>query len=203
MDRAFVPPAPVRRTTGGPVLQDDVTDAIRAAFFEELAATGYGKLSIDAVARRAGSGKAAIYRRWPSKQAMTIALVSSTAVTTITAADTGSLRGDIRRFLTDAHAALQHPLARTIVPDLLAEATRNTELAEALQATIRTPRRASAARMLRRAIKRGELPEGTDIEIGLDFLAGPLYWRQAVTTLPVADAYLERVTDKIIAALKA
>jgi AcrR family transcriptional regulator len=60
-------PAPVRRTTGGPVLQDDVTDAIRAAFFEELAATGYGKLSIDAIARRAGSGKTAIYRRWPSK----------------------------------------------------------------------------------------------------------------------------------------
>jgi AcrR family transcriptional regulator len=203
MDHPAAPTAPARRTAGGPVLQDDVTDAITAAFFEELASAGYGKLSMDAIARRAGTGKAAIYRRWPSKQAMTVALVSDVAVTTIPAADTGSLRGDIRHFLTEAHAALRHPLARTIVPDLLAEATRNTELAEALQATIRTPRRASAARLLQRAIDRGELPDDADIELGLDFLAGPLYWRQVVIRLPSADTYLDRLTDKIIAALNA
>ena len=108
-------------------MQDDVTDAITNAFFEELDSAGYVKLSVDAIARRAGVGKAAIYRRWPSKQAMTVALVSGVAVTSISTPDTGSLRGDIRRFLADAHTALQHPLARTIVPDLLAEATRNTE----------------------------------------------------------------------------
>lgn len=195
--------APARRTTGGPVLQDDVTDAITAAFFEELASSGYGKLSIDAIARRAGTGKAAIYRRWPSKQAMTVALVSGVAVTAIPVPDTGSLRGDIHGFLLEAHAAMGHPLARTILPDLLAEATRTTAFAEALQVTIRGPRRASAARLLQRAIDRGELPQDTDIELGLDFLAGPLYWRQIVVRLPFADNYLECVTDKIIAALSA
>src|SRR5258707_518226 len=59
-----VPPG---RMSGGPVLQTEVTDAITNAFFEELAEVGYGRLSIDAVARRAGVGKAAIYRRWKSK----------------------------------------------------------------------------------------------------------------------------------------
>ena len=49
------PPAPPRRTSGGPVLQDDVTADIRTAFFEELARVGYGRLSIDAVAKRAGA----------------------------------------------------------------------------------------------------------------------------------------------------
>jgi AcrR family transcriptional regulator len=195
--------APARRTTGGPVLQDDVTDAITAAFFEELASAGYGKLSMDAIARRAGTGKAAIYRRWPSKQAMTVALVSNVAVTAIPAADTGTLRGDIRHFLLEALTALQHPLARTIVPDLLAEATRNTELAKALRASIQAPRRASAARLLQRAIDRGELPADTDIELGLDFLAGPLYWRQVVVRLPLAETYLDRLTDKVIGALHA
>jgi AcrR family transcriptional regulator len=194
---------PARRTTGGPVLQDDVTDAITTAFFEELASVGYGKLSIDAIARRAGTGKAAIYRRWPSKQAMTVGLVSGVAVTAIPVPDTGSLRGDIHGFLVEAYAAMRHPLARTIVPDLLAEATRTSELAEALQTTIRGPRRASAARLLQRAIERGELPRDTDIELGLDFLAGPLYWRQVVVRLPIADISLDRLTDKIIAALNA
>jgi len=68
-----------RRTSVGPVLQSEVTDAIQAAFFEELAAVGYGRLSIDAVARRAGVGKAAIYRRWRSKLDITVALTSTVA----------------------------------------------------------------------------------------------------------------------------
>ena len=69
-----------RRTSGGPVLQDDVTDAIEAAFFQGLAEVGFGRLSIDAIAKRAGVGKAAIYRRWRSKLDMTIALVPKVAV---------------------------------------------------------------------------------------------------------------------------
>jgi AcrR family transcriptional regulator len=200
MDTSAAPPA--RRATGRPVLRDDVTEAITAAFFEELASAGYGKLSIDAIARRAGTGKAAIYRRWPSKEAMTVALVCDIAITAIPLADTGSLRGDIRHFLAEAQTALRHPLARTIVPDLLAEATRGTELAKVLQSDIRTPRRANAARLLRRAIDCGELPADTDIELGLDFLAGPLYWR-LVLGLPATDTYLDRLTDKIIGALHA
>lgn len=195
--------APVRRTSGGPVLQDDVTDAIAAAFFEELAQVGYGKLSIDAVARRAGVGKAAIYRRWPAKQAMAVALVSDVAVAAIDIPDTGTLRGDIRQFLTNADAALHHPLASTIVPDLLAEATRNPELADALLATIREPRRSKSAQLLQRAVDRGELPDNTDLELALDFLAGPLYWRRAVVRTPADDTYLDRLTDKIIGAITA
>jgi AcrR family transcriptional regulator len=121
-----------RRTSAGPVLQSEVTDAIQTAFFEELAEVGYGRLSIDAVAKRAGVGKAAIYRRWRSKLDMTVALTSEVAVAAIDVPDTGSLRGDIRQYLDNACEAIAHPLARHIIPDLLAEATRNPALADAL-----------------------------------------------------------------------
>ena len=57
-------PAENRRTpAGAAVLRDDITAAIRGAVVAELAAVGYGRLSIEAVARRAGVGKTAIYRR--------------------------------------------------------------------------------------------------------------------------------------------
>jgi AcrR family transcriptional regulator len=194
---------PARRTSGGPVLQDDVTDAIAAAFFEELAQVGYGRLSVDAVARRAGVGKAAIYRRWPTKQAMAVALVSEVAVAAVDIPNTGTLRGDVRGFLANADTAMRHPRAGRIVPDLFAEATRNPELADALLAGIRDPRRTKAAQLLRRAVDRGELPEGTDLELGMDFLAGPLYWRLAVIRTPVAEDYLDRLTDRILGALTA
>jgi len=117
--------------------------------------------------------------------------------------DTGTLHGDVRQFLVNACAALQHPLASRIVPDLLAEATRNTELAESLLGAIRNPRRTKAGRMLQRAIDRGELASDIDLEIGLDLLAGPLYWRLVVLRSPADDEYFDRLTDKIICALKA
>ena len=97
-------PVPSVEPAGGPVLQDAVTNALTTAFFEELAETGYGRLSMEAVARRAGAGKAALYRRWPSKQAMTAALVSQAATEAPEVADTGSLRGDVRAFLTGSPA---------------------------------------------------------------------------------------------------
>lgn len=198
------PTAPTpRRTSGGPVLQDAVTQAIMTAFFEELAAVGYGKLSLDAVAKRAGAGKAAIYRRWPGKQAMLVALVSDVAVAAIDIPDTGTLAGDIRQFLVNACTALEHPLVSAIVPDLFAEANRTPELAEALLGSIRSPRRAKAALLLHRAIDRGELRPDLDLEMGLDQLAGPLYWRMVVIRTPTEDDYFDRLTKQIIGALKA
>jgi len=190
-----------RRTSAGPVLQSEVTDVIQTAFFEELAEVGYGRLSIDAVAKRAGVGKAAIYRRWRSKLDMTVALTSEVAVAAIDVPDTGSLRGDIRQYLDNACEAIAHPLARHIIPDLLAEATRNPALADALVPTLRTPRRAKAAVLFQRAVKRGELAADSDLEMCMDFLAGPLYWRLAVVHTQTGEDYLDRLTDRILAAL--
>src|SRR5258705_5729653 len=101
-----VPPG---RMSGGPVLQTEVTDAITNAFFEELAEVGYVRLSIDAVARRAAVGKAAIYRRWRSKLDITVALTSDVAVAAIDVSDTCNLRDDIREYLTSIPPVPVHP----------------------------------------------------------------------------------------------
>ncbi|MER7765598.1 TetR-like C-terminal domain-containing protein [Kitasatospora sp. NPDC096140] len=205
-DPAAAPAAPAgpgRRAPGGPVLQDSVTRAIADAFFEELAAVGYARLSLENVARRAGAGKAAIYRRWSSKLDMTLALVRAVAVDDSEIKDTGTLRGDVLAFLTDNARALRHPLPSRIIPDLLAEAGRNPELAQVLLTAVRDTRRGNASRLLERAVERGELPPGTDLELALDLLAGPLYWRLAVVHTPTAPDYLERLTDKLLAAFAA
>lgn len=197
-----MPPSPRRRTSGGPVLQDEVTAAIEEAYFAELAEAGYGRLSIDAVAKRAGVGKAAVYRRWRSKLDMTVALVSKKAVAAIDVPDTGTLRGDVLQYLRDARDTLSHPMVRRIGPDLLAEAIRNPELAAILGDNVREPRRAKAAELFTRAIERGQLAPGTDTDLAMDLLAGPLYWRLAVVQLSADDDYCERLTERIVAALR-
>ncbi|NEE30970.1 helix-turn-helix transcriptional regulator, partial [Streptomyces sp. SID7982] len=68
-----------RAPAGAAVLREDVTDAIRAAVFEELAAVGFARMSIEGIARRAGVGKTAVYRRWKSKLALVLDLVAAVA----------------------------------------------------------------------------------------------------------------------------
>ena len=187
-----------RRTSGGPVLLDDVTAAIESAFFEELAAVGYGRLSVDAVAKRAGVGKAAIYRRWKSKQDLAADLVTKVAVAAIDVPDTGTLRGDIRSYLENARAALTHRLARTIIPDLLAEVARDPDYGATMAPRIREPRRLRAAQLFERARGRGEIADDADIDVALDMIGGALYWRQSVMQVNADDNYLDRLTEAIM-----
>ncbi|AMD55628.1 TetR/AcrR family transcriptional regulator [Mycolicibacterium fortuitum] len=187
-----------RRTSGGPVLLDDVTAAIETAFFEELAAVGYGRLSVDAVAKRACVGKAAIYRRWKSKQDLAVDLVTKVAVAAIDIPDTGTLRGDIRAYLQNGREALTHRLARTIIPDLLAEAARDPDYSATIAGQIREPRRLKAAQLFDRARQRGEIADDADIDVALDTIGGALYWRQSVMQIDADDDYLDRLTDAIL-----
>src|SRR4029450_9476488 len=68
-----------RAPAGAAVLRGDITVAIRNAVMQELAEVGYGRLSIEAVARRAGVGKTAIYRRWRNKLEMVLETISAVA----------------------------------------------------------------------------------------------------------------------------
>lgn len=187
-----------RAPAGAAVQREDVTEAIRAAVFAELAGVGYGRMSIEAVARRAGVGKTAVYRRWRSKLHMVIDLVSAIATNVTLAPDTGSLRGDVRDVLDAATQALKHPLASQIVPDLLAEAARNPEIAETLESALRHAQQSTSTAMIGNAIARGELPEGTDADLAFDMVIGPLYWRMAVTRAALPPGYLDRLTDAVV-----
>jgi len=191
---------PSRTPAGAAVLQADVTEAIRQAFFTELAQCGYGRLSIEAVARRAAVGKPAIYRRWRSKQDMAVALISEVAWAHLDMPDTGSLEGDVIAFLRAEYAVLTDPLAKAIIPDLLSEANRNEDLAATLLRTVRDPRRARATAIIRRAIERGEVADTLNTDLALDVLAGPLYWRLSVVHQPVGDAELVQLAEMIMGA---
>jgi AcrR family transcriptional regulator len=193
-------PQRTRVPAGAAVLQADVTEAIRQAFFAELAQCGYGRLSIEAVARRASVGKPAIYRRWRSKQDMAVALISEVAWAHLDMPDTGSLEGDVIAFLRAEYAVLTDPLAKSIIPDLLGEANRNPALEAALLRAVRDPRRTRAAAIIRRAIERAEVADTLNPDLALDVLAGPLYWRLAVVRQPISDDELVELAEMVIGA---
>ncbi|WP_410594257.1 TetR/AcrR family transcriptional regulator [Amycolatopsis sp. lyj-23] len=193
-----------RPASGGAVLRPQVTDAITEAAFAELADTGYARTSMDAVARRAGVGKAALYRRWRSKQAMLAELIRAKVAGALPPTpDTGALRTDLRELFATFRGQLANPLITRIGAGLLAEAEHDANLAEVLRTGVAEPRRAAARAILQNAVDRGELPAGLDLELGTDLLIAPLAFRMLVTRGPSGDEYLEALTRAVEAALTA
>ncbi|WP_121747270.1 TetR/AcrR family transcriptional regulator [Streptomyces sp. E2N166] len=198
-------PRPRRRApAGAAVLREDVTEAIRAAVFEELAAVGYARMSIEGIARRAGVGKTAVYRRWRSKLHLVLDIVSALAVQGLPAPDTGSLEGDLRLLYEVTSRALRHPVASQIIPDLQAEAARNPDIAEVMRKTLREGQDGVASRILAAATERGELGPAVDTDLALDLISGPLYWRSVVIRSPKPPkGYLAALARATAAGLRA
>ena len=193
-----------RRTpSGAAVLRPEMTAAITEAVLDELAEQGFSRLSMEAVAKRAGVGKSALYRRWSSKQDMALAVIAEFSVARATFPDTGSLHGDLRASLDALMDWLTHPRFSRILPDLVAEMVRNPELAALVDSMTGGPRREQAARIFQRAIERGELHPDVDTELALDLIAGPVYWRLVVRAVDVSPDYLDALTAMMCRALSA
>ncbi|MFB7939469.1 TetR/AcrR family transcriptional regulator [Streptomyces sp. NPDC056049] len=195
-------PTPRRAPAGAAVLREDVTEAIRAAVFEELAAVGFARMSIEGIARRAGVGKTAVYRRWKSKLALVMDLVGAVAAQGMPAPATGSLEGDVRALLTVASHALRHPIASQVIPELLVEAARQPEIAEPVRTALLDGQEGVVAQIVREAVARGELPEGTDPARALDLVVGPLYWRLVVVRTDLPEGYVTDLARAAVAGLR-
>ncbi|GHD89266.1 TetR family transcriptional regulator [Streptomyces naganishii JCM 4654] len=181
-----------------------MTEAIRAAVFEELAAVGYARMSIEGIARRAGVGKTAVYRRWRSKLHLVLDIVSALAVQGLPAPDTGRLETDLRLLYEVTSRALRHPVASQIIPDLQAEAARNPEIAEAMQKALRDGQESVASSILAAAVGRGEIRADLDRDLALDLISGPLYWRAVVIRSPkLPKGYLGALSRATAEAIKA
>jgi AcrR family transcriptional regulator len=150
-----------------------VDAAILDATLRELADTGYARLSIDAVARRAGVSRPAIYRRWPSKAQ----LVHEAVFPDMTIADLPIPHGpdfaaDIQAMLRQAVSYLSRPEVLAAAPGLMAEFRTDPGLHQLMAARLEDQLRAGLARRVEAAIAAGEAMPGTDAGLLLDVITG-------------------------------
>jgi AcrR family transcriptional regulator len=166
-----------------------------------LAEVGYGKLSMDGVARRAHAGKAAIYRRWPAKQDMVLDAVASISLPVRETLSSGDLVSDVVDIVRSVDDWLGESRMSRIMPDLLAEAKRNRDLADALSARLGVTRREYGHAVLEEARRRGELGADVDVEYALDLMAAPIFWRICGRRQNTTPEFLDLVVDTVLHAL--
>jgi AcrR family transcriptional regulator len=193
-------------TVGRP--RDPLLDQrVYAAACDLYGRRGWAGFSIETLAREAGIGKSSIYLRWSDKAALLIDAFRA-QLGRPEDVDTGSVRGDLRELaLHDLRlylsplgdAALRITAEARVVPEIAAhwEGTR-----EAYILAVRA--------IVRRGIKRGDLPAATSVTLLLDALFGALLMH--VVTTPTArmsafaksvDDYADEVVDFVLAAVRA
>ncbi|MGP3958055.1 TetR/AcrR family transcriptional regulator [Nonomuraea sp. 3N208] len=166
-----------------------------------LAETGYERLTVDAVAARAGVGKAAIYRRYTSKVEMAFA-ASVHDDDLPPPADTGSLHGDLLAIAHRVYARMNAPVARQIGPAVIAELSRSPELTEKFQHGPLAAERELYAVVLDRATARGEIVRPSDPAMVHLLVSGPIFFAVFGYLIPVDDAVLEAIATTVTAGLR-
>lgn len=166
------------------------------ATLELLSEVGFAGLTVDGVAARAGVGRATIYRRWQSKGALVLA-ASQCLIGDVAGPDTGTLRGDLLALTSGLVDHLRRTPGGCLLPTLAAEARSNPELA-ALVASFADERRAHVRAVLRRARDRGELHAGTDLDVLIDVIVGPAFYRLMISGGPPTAARMVKVVDMVL-----
>jgi AcrR family transcriptional regulator len=153
---------------------DEAHRAILDATLQLLSDTGYERLTISAIATRAGVGKATIYRRWPSKAPLVIEALEQ--LPQLPCPDTGSLIDDLTLLIE----AFVHDLRTTPLAGVLAvlggERVHDPELSKLLLPFF-LERRKPLQRVLERAVSRSELPPDIDLDASADVIMGPINTR--------------------------
>ena len=175
--------------------------AILEATLELVGTVGLGRLTVDAIAAAAGCSKATIYRRWPNKEAIVLDAWREVKGT-VAPADTGTLRGDLLANYGAVLESSKEGHLAAVLPQVAAAAHTDEALGEAYRSFM-DERRAPMREVVRRAVARGELPEGVEPELVVDLIGGALMNRTFLQGRRTSRPQLERWIDVVLAGLRA
>ena len=177
--------------------------AILAAATELLGEVGYTKLTVEAIAARAGVGKQTIYRWWPDKGAVVLDAYLSLvqADEGITFPESDNLEADLRFVLRSTVDSFADPAFERRYRALLTAIQDNRTLAMALLEKLLQPWLEATKERLRAAQRAGQIRDNIDLDVAVELFYGPVYYRWLLRTGPISREYADTVVTIAMRAL--
>ena len=171
-----------------------ILDAAR----ELLTQGSFADFRMEHVAARAGVSKAAIYRRWSSKQALAQEVLVELAGPHIAVAETGDTREELLAAVVNPMRAVTDTPFGPVIRSVMSQIATDPKLGDPFRATVVQARRAEVAKVIERGIARGDLRADADPTIATELLVGPVYFRVMFggeLTLDFANHVVDAVLD--------
>ena len=165
--------------------------AVLHAADDLLVERGFAGVTIEGIATRAGVAKQTIYRWWSSKTDILMDAFLDDALQELTSPDTGALESDLRRQLSDLAEFLTESDAGAVFRALAGQAQHDPQVARRLQTEFLSSQRERERLPLRRALAGVNPVADSDLDLLLDQLVGPIYYRVLVTGEPITPELLE------------
>jgi AcrR family transcriptional regulator len=191
------PPDATRRS-------DRARTAILDATAELITEAGYGNLSIEAIAARAGVGKQTIYRWWPSKGAVVfdafLKLQEDEGGTEVPTTD--DLAADIALLLRETARGLVDPRFDGPYRALAAEIQHDPSLNREMLDRLLGPLLAATRQRIVRGQETGQIDAALDPAIAVELLYGPMFHRWLLRTAPLDEAYADALAEHVVRVLR-
>jgi AcrR family transcriptional regulator len=182
-----------RRTTRGRPKNTRIDEDVVLAVLNSLKTKGYRHVTIERIAKTVKRARTSLYRRWPSKRHLVAYAVVST-LEADPAPDTGSLRQDLSCAVETLRRAFSGPLGRAL-PGLVADMAHDHELAKIIREEVLMRRRRSIKKAISRGIARAEIRSGIQVDVLIDLLTAPCYFRVLFGHARITRAFTETLID--------
>jgi AcrR family transcriptional regulator len=151
--------------------------AILNAARDLLVEEGFTRLRLEHVAARAGVGKNTIYRRWPSKEDLTLELLLELATPHLAIDDVGDTRAELLAAVENPIRAITDSPFGPVIRAMMSQIAGNPTIGDPFRSSVVATRRAEIGRVIERGIARGDLRPDADVTVATELLAGPVYFR--------------------------
>ena len=187
------------RSVGRP-RSEEAHAAILSATIDLIREVGYDAVAIEAVAARAGVGKATVYRRWGSKELLVAEAIGG-IVRAIPPPDTGGVEGDVLALMRATTAMYRDPATAALLSGLVAAMARSEVVAGAVRSGFVARWRDVMRAVLRRGVARGELRADVSVDVALDLLSGPPFYRYLMLGVQIDERFMRAVVATVLRGL--
>jgi AcrR family transcriptional regulator len=169
-------------------------EAIMDAVYALLQEKSVRDLSMEAVAKRAGVGKPTLYKWWPSKASLILAMFHERMVHKVEAPDAESAEAIIR---AKAHSLVDgfNGLFGKVMAELIAEGQHDPDVLRDLNESLVSHRRSALIADIEHGISTSEFVKSTEPDLLVDMIFGPLFYRFLLRVAPVTREYADELID--------
>lgn len=179
--------------------EQKILDATRQLLGEE----GFGSLTVEGVAARAGVAKTTIYRRYRSRNDLALAVLLDMVGDVSTRPYVGDTAGELAKLVDRTVELMCTSVMGRIMKGLVSEVAADPELAQVYRERVVSHRLADVSALVEYGIARGELRADLDAEAVTDILLGPIYYRFFLSGAPMDKGFGKRLVATLLPAFTA